>query len=429
MPASNCSATTRYNLTGPQVEPAAGYWNHCAQLRMVNVEELTSVTDDQGAEFKTAITGTGTWGYFPPYDPKKNEQEMQELLFLAQRRDAPECLVDEKPNSSRRREKISKFFGYMPFALGAVQVTRLPCDDSALAGSNTCVSVIRTGRGLARAVEAETPGIFHRHALNLLILQRSWSPPRQALIWGALDMAIASALQSAWYYKWLAAVPKGGSTPRPFTSFRPRPYECNNQLLVLFDFPDELNPLRAPCPTPSPGTPRHPAYPSGHSTYAAAASEVLAFFFGEEIAEFSRLADNIGIGRLWAGIHWRSDHTAGQKLGRTVGQLIIRQLLAMGIEHCPPEPEPQPILPCPPGPGLIWTTKCPQNETKPPTSEELAKQAQDFAKKCRDGDRTVPKKIDFPPGKKLPKPCQPKKARGSRAAGGPPGQSVQAGAL
>lgn len=29
----------------------------------------------------------------------------------------------------------------------------------------------------------------------------------------------------------------------------------------------------------SPGTPRHPSYPSGHSTYSAAASAILRYFF------------------------------------------------------------------------------------------------------------------------------------------------------
>ncbi len=418
-----------YALQGPQIEPAAGYWNQCAQLRMVSLGELTSVTDDPSSIF-AGITGDKTWGYFPRYDPAKQEQEMDELLFLAQRRDTPECLVEI--DAAQIRLKISKFFGYQPFALGAVQAARLPCDDSTLAGPNTCLPAIRTGRGLARAVEAETPGIFHRHALNFLILQRSWSPPRQALIWAALDVAIASALQAAWYYKWLAAEPNNGFTPRPFTSFRPRPYECNEQLSVLYDSPDELNPRRTSCPTPSPGTPRHPAYPSGHSTYSAAASEVLAFFFGEECNEFSLLADNIGLGRMWAGIHWRSDHTAGQTLGRTVGQLVIRQLLAMGIEHCPAEPLPPPSIPC--AAALLLdcggeAEDCELNDRMPPTPEQIRDAAEDFAAACRSGDETVPKKVDFPPTRELPEPCTGRGPGDAEAAGGPPGQSVQAGAL
>ena len=47
----------------------------------------------------------------------------------------------------------------------------------------------------------------------------------------------------------------------------------------------------------SPGTPRHPAYPSGHSTYSGAASEILSFFFPDYRADLDRLADNIGIAR------------------------------------------------------------------------------------------------------------------------------------
>src|SRR5205823_831492 len=138
----------------------------------------------------------------------------------------------------------------------------------------------------ARAVEAETPGLFHRHALSFLISMRHWSPPRQALIWAGLDVTIASALQAAWYYKW-------GGEGRMRTSYRERPIEYsvrnNKGLNVLFDRPDELNPAYNLCPdarfddpqNPNhSGTPRHPAYPSGHSAYSAAASEFLKFFFG-----------------------------------------------------------------------------------------------------------------------------------------------------
>jgi hypothetical protein len=139
----------------------------------------------------------------------------------------------------------------MPPPIGAVQATRLPGQQ-----------VIRTGRGMARAVESETPGIFHRHALNYLITTRSWSPPRQALVWAALDVAIASALQAAWYYKWLS--------PRHFTSRRPRPIEYARdnglELDVLYDRPDELNPMYITLPTRAPapagrGSARAPAPP------------------------------------------------------------------------------------------------------------------------------------------------------------------------
>ena len=75
---------------------------------------------------------------------------------------------------------------------------------------------------------------------------------------------------------------------------------------------------------PTPGTPRHPAYPSGHSTYSAAAAFTLIAFFPQYAEDLLRLADNTGVARLWAGGHWRSDHTFGQLVGRAVAELIIK---------------------------------------------------------------------------------------------------------
>ena len=277
------------------------------------------------------------------------------------------CEFDSKlPKAFDCRRPISKLLNLMPPPLGAVMVNRFPGEQ-----------IIRTGRGMARAVESETPGLFHRHALSYLISTRNWSPPRQALVWAALDVAIASALQAAWYYKWLS--------PRALTSRRQRPIEYARDkgipLDVLFDRPDELNPAYNLCPdgrvfcdednaNNASGTPRHPAYPSGHSTYSGAASEMLKWFFGNDKTpafltphldlgsqpgttigqELDNMADNIGLGRMWAGIHWRSDHEAGLKLGRTVACLVIQQLADMGsidpksgetvaFNLCPKEPQ------------------------------------------------------------------------------------------
>ncbi len=377
-----------YALRGPQVEPEASYWNHCPQLRVVSLEELTAITDDENHV-----------GYFPPYPnvctpegQAEVAQEFRELVDLQGLRDDPCALVSdtggcpaltdspcqpryELPRAFYCRAPISRLFDLMPPALGAVQVNRLPGQ-----------RVIRTGRGMARAVEAETPGIFHRHALNYLITTRSWSPPRQALIWAALDVAIASALQAAWYYKWLS--------PRQFTSRRPRPIEYG-ELDVLFDRPDELNPRYITCPDArpcpvigpgpvSPGTPRHPAYPSGHSTYAGAATTVLGYFFGNDWTpralslgpptttlgeELRNMADNIGMGRMWAGIHWRSDHEAGLKLGQVVGCLVLRQLASIcgRFDLCPPYGRTVSQCDC------TDRSDCPDDA--PPPCDELKRQA------------------------------------------------------
>ncbi len=200
--------------------------------------------------------------------------------------------------------------------------------------------VIRTGRELARYFEEETPGLAHRLALTQLLSQQMWSPPRQALAWAALDITIYSALLAAWHYKWAAHI-GGPSVPaRAGVSLRPRPIEADYRMSVLFN--RMVNDAgsgdadRRRLPDPSPGTPRHPAYPSGHSTYAGAASEILSYFFPDYTEELDRLADNAGMARLWAGIHWRSDHVEGMKLGRCVARMVIEQLEASCI--CPDDP-------------------------------------------------------------------------------------------
>jgi membrane-associated phospholipid phosphatase len=393
-----------YSLKGPQVEPSAGLWQSCVKLCIVGIKELTALTDkdDDGH-------------YFPPYPTDEHivRKELDELLELQENRDDP-CYfaktaepADDKhvcqfpkepiPNNFGFRRPTSKLWNLCPYPLGGVLVNRFPGQQ-----------VIRTGRGQARAVENETPGLYHRHIANYLMMTRNWSAPRQALVWAALDVAIASALQAAWYYKWLA-------TGRTHVARRERPWEYSHRnglgLKVLFDTPDEFNPKPMRCPdslhgAPTPGTPRHPAYPSGHSTYSAAGAEILKYFFGaEEVPPFlgggtsigyelDNLADNIGLGRMWAGVHWRSDHTAGQRLGRTVACLVLKQLANMlsvddnvkvvAFNLCPKEPR----MPCDLCDPRQKVDPC--NDDKPTSREKLIEAAGKIAEKCGKSDVAAP---------------------------------------
>jgi hypothetical protein len=396
-----------YSLKGPQVEPSAGLWQFCAKLRIVSIDELRKLTDDPADDH-----------YFPPYplDDPTITAEFKELVELEKYRDDP-CFIatsekcDEQPDLCRFKKKLpgrigcrrplSRLWNFCPYPLGGVLVNRFPGQQ-----------VVRTGRGLARAVESETPGLYHRQVADFLMKSRNWSPPRQALVWAALDVAIASALQAAWYYKWVAQGREAGAC----TAFRERPAEYADRkklaFTVLFDHPDELNPNPMRCPDSfdknvlSPGTPRHPAYPSGHSTYSAAASEILKFFFGAEdtppflgpktsiATELDYLADNIGLGRMWAGVHWRSDHEAGQKLGRVVACLVLQQLASMRtidkdfkvikFNLCPPEP----VQPCDPCDPKQEVDPCPND--KPPLRSKLCAAADAVKADCPPKDDTQP---------------------------------------
>lgn len=102
------------------------------------------------------------------------------------------------------------------------------------------------------------------------------------------------------------------------------------------------------------GSPIHPSYPGGHATVAGACSVILKVMFDENGlmpdcvhaaadglslepcppffvptigAEINKLVFNIAMGRSWAGIHYRSDSTAGVRLGEDVAISILQDLV------------------------------------------------------------------------------------------------------
>ena len=100
------------------------------------------------------------------------------------------------------------------------------------------------------------------------------------------------------------------------------------------------------------GAPTHPSYPAGHAVIAGACATVLKAFFNENFvipqavtpapdgqtlkpykegelkvgAELDKLAENVALGRDWAGIHWRSDGDAGLRLGEAVAINVLREM-------------------------------------------------------------------------------------------------------
>jgi len=101
-------------------------------------------------------------------------------------------------------------------------------------------------------------------------------------------------------------------------------------------------------------TPPFPAYTSGHSTFSGAASAVLASLFGDatsfasqtdghaapeqrpldasqivtrQFDSFTQAAEEAGMSRIYGGIHFNFDNTAGLKLGREVATATLARLL------------------------------------------------------------------------------------------------------
>ena len=102
-------------------------------------------------------------------------------------------------------------------------------------------------------------------------------------------------------------------------------------------------------------TPNFPSYVSGHSAFSAAAAEVLASIFGDNYAfsytdptqgslpgttrsyaSFEDAAQEAGISRIYGGIHYSFDNTAGQTLGTQVADWTL-QVFDQTTDTTPPQ--------------------------------------------------------------------------------------------
>jgi membrane-associated phospholipid phosphatase len=77
--------------------------------------------------------------------------------------------------------------------------------------------------------------------------------------------------------------------------------------------------------------PNHPSYPSGHSCVSAAAATVLSHLFPDRATELSTWVEEAGLSRMYAGIHYEFDITAGRNLGQAVAQWAISLDEAVGL--------------------------------------------------------------------------------------------------
>lgn len=80
------------------------------------------------------------------------------------------------------------------------------------------------------------------------------------------------------------------------------------------------------------GLPNFPAYPSGHACSAGAFGAVLGYYFPQERADITRLAEEQAMSRLYGGIHYRFDNDGGLALGRVVGLYIVDRERRGGLD-------------------------------------------------------------------------------------------------
>ena len=71
--------------------------------------------------------------------------------------------------------------------------------------------------------------------------------------------------------------------------------------------------------------PNFPSYPSGHACSAGAFDAVLGHYLPQDRAEFTRIAEEQAMSRLYGGIHYRFDNDGGLALGRAVARYDIEE--------------------------------------------------------------------------------------------------------
>jgi hypothetical protein len=171
------------------------------------------------------------------------------------------------------------------------------------------------------------------------------------------------ALKATWFQKWLV---HRRLRPEEFGGrvhnllINSSQYPIHNDLLnseILEVCQAKFGSYLLPSAYPE-GSPMHTSYPAGHAAIAGACVTMLKACFDESFVipnpvttsanglnlvpykgtpltvggELNKLATNIGMGRNFAGIHWRSDCVEGMNLGEKVAINVLKEMKLTGQE-------------------------------------------------------------------------------------------------
>jgi hypothetical protein len=143
----------------------------------------------------------------------------------------------------------------------------------------------------ADGVSTPTPPGHWNFIAAPYIAEARFSEVRAARALALLNMAMHDAAVACWDAK--------------FTYFSPRPSQLDPEIRTLI------------------GLPNFPSYTSGHSTFSAAAAEVLSYLFPAGAGYFEAEMEEAAISRLYGGIHYRSDIEIGMEHGRRIGGYTV----------------------------------------------------------------------------------------------------------
>jgi membrane-associated phospholipid phosphatase len=168
------------------------------------------------------------------------------------------------------------------------------------------------------------PGHWNQIA-QTVALQEGTSLTQNARLFALLNIALADAGIAAWDAKYTH------NQLRPITAIRNADNDGNSQTVGDPDWQPLLS------------TPPFPDYVSGHSTFGAAAAEVLTYFFGDDYAfsatsqelpgvyrsfgSFAEAAYENGISRVYGGIHVQTANLDGLSTGFAIGEYVSENVL------------------------------------------------------------------------------------------------------
>ncbi len=144
----------------------------------------------------------------------------------------------------------------------------------------------------ADGVSTPTPPGHWNFIAAPYIRDARYSEVRAARALALLNMAMHDAAVGCWDAK--------------FAYFNPRPSQLDPRIRTVI------------------GLPNFPSYTSGHSTFSAAAAEVLSYLFPSGATSFEEQKQEASISRLYGGIHYRSDIEAGKEHGKRIGGYTVR---------------------------------------------------------------------------------------------------------
>ena len=152
----------------------------------------------------------------------------------------------------------------------------------------------------ADGVSTPTPPGHWNFIAYPCIASANFSEVRTARTFALLNMAMHDAAVATWDTK--------------FAYFNPRPSQLDPGIRTVI------------------GLPNVPSYISGHSTFPAAAAEVLSYVFPSGSVFFRAQRDEAGISRLYGGIHYPTDIDVGKLVGERVAGYTIQAVRVDGAD-------------------------------------------------------------------------------------------------